>query len=156
MDLILHKYIENDKLKQIAELKSLAWPDYSQEDHLRWMLLNLKPYDTHVLNYSERLESYVNVFSVYVEIDGYIRLIKGTGNLCSRGGMSGYLLNKKILRPGGLYLGFCKDHLKDFYRHMGWKFPFTHELHCPFITKDYNVMTYGITFRTLTYTGKRF
>jgi hypothetical protein len=145
-------------LNYIANLKHKAWPAYSVPQHLAWMVENLKDEDIHLLYYVDNvLQAYMNVFKIEVLIDGVKKEISGTGNLCSNSSNGyGFLLMKNTIQKGQ-WMGFCKAHLIEYYKYMGWVFPEKSKLIMPNVDlENYHCMVYGFDFTILKYTGNKF
>lgn len=122
-----HSQINQQELEKIVDLKKKHW-NYAPEEHLRWMALNLKGEDIHVLMFeNEELVAYLNLINAEVIINDAVQSFIGIGNVCSsnKGKGHGSLLIKEVdqylacKKKTGILL--CKDSLVGFYLKNGWK-----------------------------------
>jgi uncharacterized protein (UPF0276 family) len=122
-----HSQINQQELEKIVDLKKRHW-NYTSEEHLSWIALNIKEEDIHVLMFEkEKLVAYLNLINTEVLIDDTLQPFIGIGNVCSSEKGKGYggLLIKEVdqylidRNQTGILL--CKDSLVGFYLKNGWK-----------------------------------
>lgn len=125
---ILHKELNDENLKKIIDIKSIAWP-YSFEKQLKWIENNIKDEDIHVLLLDDNnaITAYLNMVSINFTINNVNYSGYGIGNVCAskRGSGKGALLmhklNKYFVDNKIIGLLFCKEELLNFYNKQGWK-----------------------------------
>lgn len=121
-----HFQLNKQELEKIIDLKKRHW-NYTSEEHINWIELNIKADDIHVLMYKKKkLVAYLNLIKTEVVINDMIQPFIGIGNVCSSEKGKGY--GRKILVEVNNFLKgdklngilFCKDNLIDFYQKSNW------------------------------------
>lgn len=124
--IIEHNQVDSSILSQIVEIKKLSW-NYSIEEHLRWMTVNLTDTDLHLMIYeNNELIAYLNFVRVCVLSNNKSIPCLGIGNVCTKykgQGDGKKLMNEAnafLLESGSRGLLFCKKSLVDFYLKNQW------------------------------------
>lgn len=126
-EFLKHSEIGKDKLDDIIFLKKIHW-DYSVEEHLNWMEVNLKMNDIHVLVYDKfDLVAYLNLVESIVTIENKSYSFLGVGNVCTKVKNKGYgsilikEVDKYIIHKNKAGILLCKDSLIGFYLKNDWE-----------------------------------
>lgn len=122
-----HSEITSEKLDQIIQIKSVAWP-YSYEKQVDWINKNLKNADIHVLLIDDqnRHIAYLNLISIEIKLDGKPVSVFGIGNVCvlekGKGWGKKLILktNELLKKQQMIGLLFCKEALVKFYTENNW------------------------------------
>ncbi len=124
---LVHNKIDDENLKRIIAIKSIAWP-YSYENQVQWINDNIDNEDIHVLLLDENdvVTAYLNMIAIDFEINGKIHSGFGIGNVCAskKGSGNGVKLMQEIktyfVKNEKIGLLFCKEGLLSFYKKQGW------------------------------------
>jgi len=161
---IKHADISSNKLNEICELKSIAWP-HSIESQLNWIKSNISDNDIHVIlsNENESL-AYLNLININCVVDGKLVHGYGIGNVCSREQGLGYgsilmeVINKYLIENKKVGVLFCKSKLVEFYRKFDWCLVSKEKLNLSFNNDNIETMIINLenNFNLLEYSGKSF
>jgi len=124
---IEHKFLEQEVLESIIEIKSVRWA-YSKAEHLAWINENISENDYHVIMFDDdQIVGYLNLVRGEVQINKKKLSFLGVGNVCTKKSGFGYgkdileFTNEIISSTDKVGILFCKDHLLNFYRKYGWQ-----------------------------------
>lgn len=160
MDCIYHRDLKAIDLYEIAKLKNMAWENYPIAEHMEWIIKNSNQEDLHFLKWKNgKLMAYMSLCNIEVIIDNKKILVHGSGNLCSENTGYGFLLMNNILKMYNedTFIGFCRPHLINFYKHLGWYFPDKSKITAPNIDLEkYHLHTYNLYYNNITYLNARF
>lgn len=161
---IKHGEISSNKLKEVCELKSVAWP-HSIESQLNWIKSNISDNDIHVI-LSDENESlaYLNLINIKCVVDGELVNGFGIGNVCSRVQGLGYgsilmkRINSFLVENKMLGILFCKTNLIEFYNKFDWQLVNKEKLKLSFDNNNIETMisNFKNDFNILEYSGKSF
>lgn len=122
-----HSQLDKQELEKIVDLKKKYW-NYTSEEHLYWINLNVKGNDIHILMFEkEELKAYLNLINIEVRINHITYFFIGIGNVCSREKGKGYgtilfkELNNYLIQENKIGILLCKDSLVPFYLKNDWK-----------------------------------
>lgn len=161
---IKHADLSSNKLKDICELKSVAWP-HSIESQLNWIKSNISDNDIHVILSDENVFlAYLNLININCVVDGEIVNGFGIGNVCSREQGLGYgsilmkAINNYLIENKMVGVLFCKSKLIEFYRKFDWSLVSKEKLSLAFNNDNIETMinNFENNFNLLEYSGKSF
>ena len=164
IDLIPHKDIADEQLKEIIFIKSTAWP-HSFDKQVSWIFANIKESDIHVLlSLNEKKIAYLNLVKIGLSIDNRFIEGYGIGNVCSteRGKGWGRELmtqtNTYLIQNNKTGLLFCKETLVNFYNLNNWILIAKEKLKLSFNNDSVETMIFNCKykFHRLEYFGKSF
>ena len=124
---IKHQNLTPEFLERICILKSSAW-NYSIDEQKRWINLNVKPNDTHVLLVENgECLAYLNlIHTTITNKDNNIIEVLGIGNVCAKVKNKGYgsslmkELNSYLVENKTIAILLCKNELVSFYEGFGY------------------------------------
>lgn len=164
IEIFKHSEIDIASLKQIINVKSIAWP-YTLAEQLRWIAKNLNNDDLHVLLKSDdNAIAYLNLIEIEVYVDGSSRKAYGLGNVCAKekGKSYGTELMKKVndflIEKNHIGILLCKSNLVEFYRKNGWSLLGKNKIQLSFNNDEIQTMFFNHdeNFEHLLYLGKPF
>lgn len=127
IDIIKHKDILFSDLLRIIRIKNASW-SYPLESQISWIIKNQRDEDKHViLKENSKDLAYLMMCPVNVVVNGKSVPFVGIGNVCSVSHSMGYggilmqNVNAIIVRSREHGILFCKEKVKNFYEHYGWK-----------------------------------
>lgn len=124
---ITHQNLTSDFLETICALKSVAW-NYPIEDQKKWIELNVKPNDIHVLLVDNGdYTAYLNLVqtSITTKENNLIEVV-GVGNVCAKVQKKGYgsalmsMLMDYFTEKNEIVILLCKKELIPFYKNFGY------------------------------------
>jgi hypothetical protein len=161
---ITHSGLTKNDLDIIIKIKSAAWP-YSYEKQVKWININLKESDIHVLlYYDQELVAYLNLLGIKLIIDDVSKISYGVGCVCSKEKDKGWgselitRTNSYIIQNNRVGLLFCKYPLVGFYKKNNWNLIEKGKLSISFNTDFINTMIFNCKeeFQNLKYLDKSF
>ena len=158
---IQNRDLHFEQLVTICNLKASRW-DYSLTSQLEWIGKYIKKKDLHLPLYDEdKLQAYVSLIDIRVEIDGLIVKGYGVSSLCSAvpEKLYGFYLmqycTKMICEENRIGFGFCKNEkLITLYQKLGWITVTEGRIKLPYEC-DQQVIYLGPEFKILKYDGWR-
>lgn len=160
---IKHTDISTETLFEIVSIKSKQW-NYTNEQHLKWIIDNIQPNDIHVLMSIENKNlAYMNLVQIEVVINNIKLPFLGIGNVCAIEKGKGY--GRNLMNGVNEFLEInnfnaillCKDELVNFYTNFNWKLVKRETI----INSNYletNLMTFNLNqkIESLRYVGRNF
>jgi hypothetical protein len=160
---INHRDVSLEQLIEICQLKTFSW-QYPIESQLEWIRKNISDQDIHVLLYEHnKLEAYLNLISIVLEIDNRKVSGFGIGNVCSRNKGQGF--GRKLMTDIGSFLSnknrigllFCNSGLTSFYSKFNWTIVDKSRLLLQIDNENFETMIYGCEkYFLIKYMGNQF
>lgn len=127
IEIFKHKDIDQNLLLDIVNIKQLSW-DFSIDQHIEWIRLNIKEDDYHFLFWEDdELVAYMNLVQVFINNKKKMIPFLGIGNVCTkykgRGDGEKLMLQLNIfLKENNRYgILFCRHELVNFYIKYNWQ-----------------------------------
>lgn len=161
--ILKHSDISESEVLEVCSLKAIRW-NYSLEEHRKWMKVNIKDEDYHILIKDDnKLIAYANLVNTTALINRKLTNFKGIGNVCTIESGVGYgnilmnAINKGLDENNWSGILLCKDDLIKYYKKFDWTL--IKEADMKFKNKNginYMIYNYKLDLNNFEFNGENF
>ncbi len=155
-EVLAHRVMSVDLIKEISYLKHSRWPAYTVTQHFNWITEKFLPENFHlIIKANNQLIGYANLLKVSAKFDTKKINVIGIGNVSTAETGKGYgnvvMAEINLFLNDNSHIGFllCKNEVIKYYEKFGWKVSES-ALVTPALPEGINLMTFNISLNTST------